>query len=349
MVRTESPVIAILAYCGASITMTVFNKVVLSTYNFKMPFLVLAMQSICTTLMVVLFGNFNLITYRKYNSYDAKRWFPISCALVAMIYTGAKALQYMAIPVFTVFKNLTIILIAYGELLFFKGSPVTTIIFGSFALLVLSSVISGWADISSGRVMKKGADEVSIGVAYFWMLLNCLCTAFFSLSLRAKIKDVGFKDFDTVFFNNLLSIPVLLVLSLFFEGSGAADTYVRFINPGEEGDSFFWLMFAITVSSVSAFAISYASSWCVRVTSSTTFSMVGALNKLPISVSGMMFFGDPISFGSVSGVMIAFAGGILYSYGKSEQAKANATQGMLPVPVTDRSVDSNGLPRKEDA
>jgi hypothetical protein len=44
-----------------------------------------------------------------------------------MIYTGSKALQYLSIPLFTVFKNLTIVIIAYGELLFFGGSKVSGI------------------------------------------------------------------------------------------------------------------------------------------------------------------------------------------------------------------------------
>ncbi|RUS12631.1 hypothetical protein BC938DRAFT_478634 [Jimgerdemannia flammicorona] len=57
-------------------------------------------------------------------------------------------------------------------------------------------------------------------------------------------------------------------------------------------------------SGVSAFAISYTSAWCVRVTSSTTYSMVGALNKLPIAASGMIFFGDPITFGGVTAVFV---------------------------------------------
>ncbi|KAJ3202208.1 GDP-mannose transporter into the lumen of the Golgi [Entophlyctis luteolus] len=290
-----------------------------------MAFLVCGMQSVCTVAMLALFSSFGLLSHRRYNSFDAKRWFPVSLALVMMIYTGAKALQYMAIPVFTVFKNLTIILIAYGELYFFKGAPVTR-----------------WSDIASGRVLKKGSSESSIFTAYFWMTLNCLTTAFFSLTLRAKIKDVGFKDFDTVYYNNLLSIPVLAICSLLFEGGAFAEAYARFVNPGEESESLFWLLTAICVSSISAFAISYGSSWCVRVTSSTTYSMVGALNKLPISISGMLFFGDPVSFGSVSGVLIAFAGGILYSHGKNEQARLNS--GRLPVPVTDPSLNKQGLP-----
>jgi len=36
-----------------------------------------------------------------------------------MIFTSAKALQYISIPTYTVFKNLTIIFIAYGEVLWF--------------------------------------------------------------------------------------------------------------------------------------------------------------------------------------------------------------------------------------
>ncbi|KAJ3209727.1 GDP-mannose transporter into the lumen of the Golgi [Entophlyctis luteolus] len=338
----DSPAAAITAYCMSSILMTVTNKVVLSTYQFKMAFLVCGMQSMCTVAMLALFSSFGLLSHRRYNSFDAKRWFPVSLALVMMIYTGAKALQYMAIPVFTVFKNLTIILIAYGELYFFKGAPVTRLILASFLLLVLSSIISGWSDIAGGRVLRKGSSESSIFTAYFWMTLNCLTTAFFSLTLRAKIKDVGFKDFDTVYYNNLLSIPVLAICSLLFEGGAFAEAYARFVNPGEESESVFWLVTAIFVSSISAFAISYGSSWCVRVTSSTTYSMVGALNKLPISVSGMLFFGDPVSFGSVTGVLIAFAGGILYSHGKNEQARVNS--GRLPVPVTDPSLNKQGLP-----
>lgn len=57
-------------------------------------------------------------------------------------------------------------------------------------------------------------------------------------------------------------------------------------------------------SGASAFAMSYASAWCVRSTSSTTYSMVGALNKLPIAASGILFFGDPATFANVTAIII---------------------------------------------
>jgi GDP-mannose transporter len=64
------------------------------------------------------------------------------------------------------------------------------------------------------------------------------------------------------------------------------------------------MIIAMVFSGASAFAMSYASAWCVRTTSSTTYSMVGALNKLPIAASGIMFFGDPATFGNVTAIVV---------------------------------------------
>ena len=55
-----------------------------------------------------------------------------------------------------------------------------------------------------------------------------------------------------------------------------------------------------------AVGISFATAWVIRTTSSTTFSMVGALNKLPVAASGILFFGDPASFSSVSAIVLGF-------------------------------------------
>lgn len=50
--------------------------------------------------------------------------------------------------------------------------------------------------------------------------------------------------------------------------------------------------------------------------------MVGALNKLPIAVSGIVFFGDPATFSNVTAIMIGFIAGIVYSYAKAYPDKA---------------------------
>lgn len=54
--------------------------------------------------------------------------------------------------------------------------------------------------------------------------------------------------------------------------------------------------------------------------------MVGALNKLPLSVFGLIFFGDKATVGGVGGIIIAFIGGLVYSYAKNSQKNKEMQQ-----------------------
>jgi GDP-mannose transporter len=125
-----------------------------------------------------------------------------------MIYTGSKALQFLSIPVYTIFKNLTIILIAYGEVLWF-GGYVTGLTLFSFGLMVLSSVIAAWADIQ--HALEHSTDATAkvstLNAGYIWMLVNCLCTSAYVLGMRKRIKLTNFKDFDSRSSNNMHKRP----------------------------------------------------------------------------------------------------------------------------------------------
>jgi GDP-mannose transporter len=129
--------------------------------------------------------------------------FPISLLLVGMIYTSTKALQFLSVPVYTIFKNLTIIVIAYGEVLWFGGSVTASALF-SFGLMVLSSVVAAWADIQHalyGQAEISGSDAAlalsTLNAGYAWMGMNVFCTAAYVLSMRKVIKKMNFKDWDS--------------------------------------------------------------------------------------------------------------------------------------------------------
>ena len=77
-----------------------------------------------------------------------------------------------------------------------------------------------------------------LNIGYFWMFLNCGTSAAYVcvyilheitivirtpsqvLTMRKRIKGTGFSDWDTMFYNNLLSIPVLAVASIIAEDWG---------------------------------------------------------------------------------------------------------------------------------
>ena len=62
--------------------------------------------------------------------------------------------------------------------------------------------------------------------------------------------------------------------------------------------------------------------------------MVGALNKLPVAASGMIFFGDPITLGSVSAVGVGFFAGLVYAVAKNNQKKAENANQPAVLPMT---------------
>lgn len=65
------------------------------------------------------------------------------------------------------------------------------------------------------------------------------------------------------------------------------------------------------------------------------YSMVGALNKLPVAASGIIFFGDPANFGSVSAIGVGFFAGIIYAIAKNNQKREDDAvrlqDGVIPL------------------
>lgn len=130
-----------------------------------------------------------------------------------MIYSGAKSLQYLSVPVYTIFKNLTIIVIAYGENYFF-GTKVSRIILVSFGLMVLSSVIAAWADIQAALSGLHSVDTTAataqLTAGYTWMGINVFCTSAFLIGSRKVMKAFNFSDVDSKQFHQVSHLDAKL-------------------------------------------------------------------------------------------------------------------------------------------
>ena len=136
-----------------------------------------------------------------------------------------------------------------------------------------------------------------------------------------------------MFYNNLLTVPILLVTTILFEDWSSANLNCNF--PVESRNS---IIFAIIITGLGTVFISYTSAWCVRVTSGATYSMVGALNKIPIAISGLLFFDAPVTLPSVSAITIGSASGIVYAVAKIKQSEASKPSGL---PTTNPMVSAS--------
>ncbi|KAI9002074.1 hypothetical protein DFJ74DRAFT_696510 [Hyaloraphidium curvatum] len=306
--------VAISAYCLSSLLMLLTNKHVLSGYKFTASFLLLAVQCGATVGLLEAFRAGGLLSRREFRWAEAKAWSPVSLLLVAMIYTSTMALAHFSIPLFTVMKHFTIIAIAFSERFFLNGAPVTPLVMVSFVLMIVSAIVAGWGDLR----IKTGAEDR--WKAYAWMFANCVASAAYSVGMRGAMLHTHFKDFDVVFYNNLLALPLLLILSFVFEPTAWTEQRFSALPPSSfSPQTLGWL---VLVTGIVSFAISYTTSWSVRSVGSTSTSVAGALNKLPVAVTGMLVFGDPVTVTSVGGVLLAFFGGLLYTHAKTREKAA---------------------------
>ena len=78
-----------------------------------------------------------------------------------------------------------------------------------------------------------------------------------------------------------------------------------------------YFLAVIGLSGLTGFCLNLASLWCIEETSATTYSMIGALNKVPSSIIGIWAFGNRITW--TSGAFIAFGllSGAFYAYAKT--------------------------------
>ncbi|TIB71034.1 UDP-galactose transporter [Wallemia mellicola] len=335
-ISINGPLLSIISYCFASISMTIINKYIVSGEHFNMNLLLLSIQSIVCILTVYILKLLGFINYKDFNLVDIKNWFPVSFSLVLVIYTGSKALQFLSIPIYTIFKNLTIILIAYGELLWFNNK-ITRLTSFAFLLMVLSSVVAAYDDFDLNDLFNKSM------IGYFWMALNCLSSAAYVLLMRKRIKLTGFKDWDSMAFNNALSIPLLIVSSLIIE-DWSFDSLEKNFPPSNRYLLLSTIAFSgaaaydrleLVIRQPGAFVRPHQRHILSYKKTNQKSSMVGALNKLPVAASGLIFFNDPATVKSVSAIILGFIAGIIYAIAKQKQSKSNieSKESIIPLNI----------------
>jgi GDP-mannose transporter len=141
-----------------------------------------------------------------------------------------------------------------------------------------------------------------------------------------------------MFYNNLLSLPIIIICSLLAEDWSMANLARNF--PAESRNH---LMVGMFYSGLGAIFISYSSAWCIRKTSSTTYSFVGYLNKLPLAISGIVFFDTPVTFGSVSAILLGSFSGLIYGYGRMRQKE----QSKQALPISQPPMSASSQSQKD--
>nr|XP_043622960.1 GDP-mannose transporter GONST2-like [Erigeron canadensis] len=298
----SGPLISGAAYCLSSCSMILLNKVVLSSYSFNAGISLMFYQNLISTIIVIILGFSGVVSLEKLNWKLIKVWIPVNLIFVAMLVSGMYSLKHINIAMVTILKNVTNILTAVGELYIFRkrqNQKVWTAMF----FMIVSAVTSGITDLSFDAT------------GYTWQLVNCILTASYSLTLRrvmdtakAMTKSGSLNEVSMVLLNNLLSLPFgAFLIILFNEWTYVANADVIKIP-------MFWVV--ATASGLLGLAISFTSMWFLNQTGPTTYSLVGSLNKIPISIAGLVLFNVPLSLPNLFSILFGLFAGILFAKAK---------------------------------
>jgi len=111
-----------------------------------------------------------------------------------------------------------------------------------------------------------------------------------------------------VLLNNILSLPLGIILVLGFnEVDYLLETSLLRMPE-------FWLV--ITVSGVLGLGISFTSMWFLHQTSATTYSLIGSLNKIPLSVAGIVLFNVRTSMQNSLSILFGLLAGVFFARAK---------------------------------
>ena len=294
-----SALMSLVMYSSCSIGMVLANKAISMSLDEavrpRIPAVACVMYQ--AIVAVVLVEGAKMMRWVEYSAFQvdiAKKWLPCNILFVSMLCTGFMALRFVSVPMVTIFKNMSNLITVTGDYLIF-GQPISWLTIISVLIMVLGAVMSAFNDIEFDSY------------GYFWMVANCICTASYSLYMRYATTNVILSKWGMVFYNNLLSILLLLPLSLFL-GEFVALSDPEIMTP--------WFIFCNTLAGFLGFYLNFAVVWAISATSATTYAIVGSLNKIPLAIFGAMMFGTVITQEGMIFIAMGILGGLLYAYSK---------------------------------
>lgn len=296
-----------LCYCVASGSMVLLNKHALASFNFNCPNSLLFFQCFLSVLLVKMCEFLGYVKELQPMRWELVRiWFPVNLVFVGMIATSFYALKSVGVAMVTVWKNLSNVVTAVCDVVIF-GKSYSIQVWATLFLMLASAFVGASTD---ARFSWGG---------YGWQMANCAFTSAYALYLRSVMDKVAehttnkqrMDEFSMCYYNNLLSLPPIFALIVYFGELTALPQQQALQNPT--------FLFVGLLGGVIGFAISFSGLWFLSQTTATIYSLVGALNKIPVAIVGITAFGEPTNTKNLTSILVGLGAGVLFVSAKNRK------------------------------
>lgn len=291
------------AYGVCSMTIVLFNKAVMSVYGFSYPQVLTLLQSIVTLVCMLALRQVGILKFPNLTWDIAKRVAPLSMVFLFYVVVSLASLGRVNIPMFTALRRTTIVMVMIEEYLLY-GKTQNKAILATVVVMVVGAVIAASKDLTY--------DPIS----YIMLFLTNLATSLYTVSIAGVKKQGNMSAHALLFYNTVLTVPVLAILAIVTGEVEAAMNLFEFW-----GDANFLLCFFF--SCTLAFFMNFAVYLSTSLNGPAVQTVVGQLKNFAGFILGLALFDDyvyhPVNF---FGLCIGFLGGVAFSIVTMQQKKA---------------------------
>jgi drug/metabolite transporter (DMT)-like permease len=302
--------VAICANCVAAVTMLMVNKFAVQALPYPI-ILVLAQNSV--TLVVVLAtglycgrGHRNFGFRVSLTAEVVRMWFPAMCLFITMLCSSLFAMKTISVPSVLVFRALTP-LVTSSIAVPVLGHRPTRSEWGSLLLIVI------------GAFCYLGTDPQVSPQGYVWMTVNLFAASTYVVYVKRSINYLQPTTNDLMLFNNLLSIPLLVILVPVFDNPAACLRQLPLVTSVQ------WM--PIMLSLFCAGFIAFTGFLLQAAVHPTTTVIINHLTKVFSFVMGAILFKKSFAASMVVGALITLAGTIWYSHESQKPRSDNGSGG----------------------
>lgn len=299
-------ILAALFYGIVSGSMSFVNKIVMTSYTFHFPNVLMLAQVIMLSIAVEVVRLLGYSNTPKYTLERGKMFFIPSICFALHTTLALQALDYLTIPMYNILRRLLPLTSLLFACVMLKKKP-SPMVVTSVILVVFGCITAGFGDLEFSAF------------AYASALLSVICQSFYLTYIQKTGAEKGLSTLTVLHTNNVNCIPFLLIYTLCNKELLAA---LRF-------DGYYVIEFqaALFLDIGMGCILSYSLFLCTTMNSALTTSLVGVVKGVLTTIIGFYTFGGVAATSlTLIGVSLNTLGGAFYSYAKYSENMALGIQ-----------------------
>jgi len=218
---------------------------------------------------------------------------------VFMLCASMVSLEFVSLGAWVVIRNL---------------GPVVTLLLESVMMhsnnfQASPGMVCGAVMVAAGAWVYEAVDIQFSRIGAALVALNLIAAVMERIAQRhlLAVRKVNISTPSLMILNNATGVLLVSIVSFLF---APQDFHRLWTSCNKSGITVAWVALSCTVG----VSLSYFGIWLQTLISASSFMVIGAMTKLFLIASGVIFLGDSSSFTSWIGVSLSFAGGAIYSF-----------------------------------